>query len=88
MRKVASTGQKSTFLPQSGQIVCKLPRFPLRAGTYYLDLGADINGTKADRVLRAVTLNVIGGRFYPTGIAPTHSNDGDFLADHSWEIVT
>jgi len=79
-------GQDLTDLSQSGQIVCKLPRFPLRAGTYYLDLGADINGAKADRVLRAVTLDVIGGRFYTTGIAPTHANDGDFLVDHSWGI--
>jgi len=80
------TGQDLAKLPPQGEIVCKLPRFPLREGRYYIDLGANINGTKADRVSRAVVMNVIGGNFYPTGRTPKHTNDGDFLTEHSWRI--
>ena len=80
------TGQDLANLPLQGEIVCKLPRFPLREGRYYIDLGANINGVKADRVLRAISLNVIGGKFYPTGKTPRHPNDGDYLTEHSWHI--
>ena len=80
------TGQDLADLPPQGEIVCKLPRFPLREGRYYIDLGANINGAKADRVLRAIAMNVIGGKFYPTGRTPKHANDGDFLVEHSWRI--
>jgi lipopolysaccharide transport system ATP-binding protein len=80
------TGQDLADLPPQGEIVCQLPNFPLREGTYYLDLGANINGVKADRVLRAVAMSVIGGRFYTTGKTPTHPNDGDFLTEHSWHV--
>ena len=80
------TGQDLADLPPQGEIVCNLPRFPLREGRYYIDLGANINGAKADRVLRAVAMNVIGGKFYPTGRTPKHPNDGDFLTEHIWRI--
>jgi lipopolysaccharide transport system ATP-binding protein len=80
------TGQDLTALPPKGEIVCNLPRFPLREGRYYLDLGVDLNGSKADRVIRAATLEVINGRFFETGKVPTGSNAGDFLCDHSWSF--
>jgi len=80
------TGQDLSNLPPEGEIICKLPRFPLREGRYYIDLGANINGSKADRVLRAVAMNVISGKFYPTGRTPKHANDGDFLTEHTWHI--
>lgn len=80
------TGDDLSGLPHRGEIICRLPRFPLRNGRYYVDLGANINGVKADRVLRAVSLNVITGKFFPSGKNPKHPNDGDFLADHSWTL--
>ena len=80
------TGQDLAHLPPKGDLVCKLPAFPLREGRYYLDLGANINGDKADRVLRAVAMDVISGKFYPTGRTPKHPNDGDLLAEHTWHI--
>ena len=80
------TGQDFYDLPSKGQIVCRVPHFPLREGRYYIDLGANINGVKAERVLRASMLEVINGDFYVTGRVPTHANDGDFLCDHSWAL--
>ncbi len=80
------TGQDFSALPPKGQIVCRVARFPLRGGRYYVDLGANINGVKSDRVLRASVLEVIDGDFYVTGRVPAHPNDGDFLCEHSWEV--
>ncbi|MCJ7703462.1 MAG: ABC transporter ATP-binding protein [Anaerolineales bacterium] len=78
------TGQDFNSLEKEGSIVCRIPRFPLREGRYFLDLGVDVNGIKADRVLRAVPIDVINGKFYVTGKVPQGSNAGDFLCDHSW----
>jgi lipopolysaccharide transport system ATP-binding protein len=80
------TGQDFETLPEKGYLICRVPRFPFRGGRYYIDLGADVNGVKADRVIRAVSLNVIDGDFYGTGKSPPHPNDGDFLCDHSWTL--
>ncbi len=80
------TGQDFEDLPPEGRIVCSVPKFSLRPGRYYVDLGADIDGVKADRVIRAETLDVIGGDYYGSGKVPTHPNDGDLLCDHSWSL--
>lgn len=77
-------GQDLENLPPEGKIICRIPRFPLRMGRYYLDLGADIQGVKADRLMRAAVVDVIGGTFYPTGKEPHHPNDGDMLCEHQW----
>lgn len=80
----ALTGQDFENLPPEGRLVCRIPRFPLRGGRYYLDLGADIQGVKADRLLRAAILEVLSGSFYSSGKEPRHPNDGDLLCDHDW----
>ncbi|MEA3349633.1 MAG: ABC transporter ATP-binding protein [Chloroflexota bacterium] len=80
------TGEDLTALPPNGEIVCRLPKFPLREGRYFLDLGANFNGIKADRVSRAVPIDVISGKYYKTGKVPNHPNDGDFLNEHSWHF--
>lgn len=80
------TSQNFEHLPDQGQIICRVPRFPFRSGQYYIDLGANIDGVKADRVHRAVTLDVIGGDFYGSGKIPLHPNDGDMLCEHSWHL--
>ena len=80
------TGQDFEDLPQEGKIICHVPRFSLRSGRYYVDLGADVDGVKADRVIRAVMLDVIGGDYYGSGKTPLHPNDGDFLSEHSWRL--
>ena len=79
------TGQDFSDLPSQGELICHVTRFPLRAGRYYLDLGADIDGVKADRVIRAVTLDVIDGDYYGSGKIPRHPNDGDVLCEHRWD---
>jgi lipopolysaccharide transport system ATP-binding protein len=80
------TAQDFEHLPEQGSIICRVPRFPLRSGQYYIDLGANVDGVKADRVIRAVTLDVVGGDFYGSGKTPRHPNDGDLLCEHSWHL--
>lgn len=80
------TAQDFEDLPAKGKIICRVPKFPLKSGQYYIDLGADVNGVKADRVIRAVTLDVIDGDFYGSGKTPGHPNDGDLLCEHSWSL--
>ena len=80
------TGQDFVSLPPAGEIVCRIPRFPLREGRYYVDLGANINGIKSERIRRATILEVINGNFYVTGKVPRHNNDGEFLVKHSWSV--
>lgn len=81
------TGQDFETLPEEGRIICRVPRFPFREGRYYLDFGANIDGVKADRVVRAATVDVVNGTFYETGKAPRGGNSGDFLCEHSWEVI-
>ena len=51
-----------------------------------MDLGANINGIKSERIQRAAILEVINGNFYVTGKVPKHNNDGEFLVKHSWSV--
>ena len=80
------TAQSFSALPEEGKIICRIPRLSLRPGRYFIDLGADIAGVKADRVIRAVTLDVVGGDYYGSGKVPLHPNDGDLLCEHSWRL--
>jgi len=81
------TRQDFLDLPEKGEIICHVPRFPFKAGRYYVDLGANINGIiKADRVVRAAILDVVDGDYYGSGKTPSHPNDGDFLCDHTWRL--
>lgn len=78
-------GEDFYDLPPRGEIALHFPRFPLRQGRYFVDLGADISGRKADRVMRAFALDVIGGAFYPVR-QPSHPKDGDVLVEHHWHF--
>jgi hypothetical protein len=61
-----------------------VPRFPLREGRYYIDLGCDVDGRfKADRVWSADILDVAAGNFFGTGKT---TSSGEFLCDHSWSL--
>ncbi|MBM3145370.1 MAG: ABC transporter ATP-binding protein [Chloroflexi bacterium] len=80
------TGEDLVNLPARGQIALHVPRFPLREGRYFVDLGADIDGVKADRVLKAIQLDVTTGAYYPVQ-QPAHPKDGDFLIEHSWRLL-
>jgi lipopolysaccharide transport system ATP-binding protein len=79
------TGEDFSHLPSNGEIWVHVPRFPLREGRYFVDLGADIDGVKADRVTRAIQLDVAAGAFYPVQ-QPADASYGNLLCDHSWHL--
>jgi lipopolysaccharide transport system ATP-binding protein len=79
------TGEDFTNLPPEGEIVISIPRFPLMEGRYFVDLGVDIDGVKADRVTRAIQLDVVSGPFYAVQ-QPADSSYGNLLCDHTWYL--
>jgi lipopolysaccharide transport system ATP-binding protein len=81
------TGEDFTNLPRSGEMILHIPRFPLREGRYFVDLGVDVDSVKADRVTRAVQLDVASGAFYPVQ-QPADASYGNLLCDHSWHLRT
>jgi lipopolysaccharide transport system ATP-binding protein len=60
-------GSKLTTMPASGTIRCKVPRLPLPAGHYVLNLMGASAGTPADWVQRACELTVAEGDFFGSG---------------------
>jgi len=79
------TGEDLTNVPPEGEIVLHIPRFPLYEGRYFVDIGADVDGVKADRVLKAIQLDVTMVAFY-TVQQPADSSYGYFMCEHSWRL--
>jgi lipopolysaccharide transport system ATP-binding protein len=79
------TGEDFTNLPPNGEMIVHIPRFPLREGRYFVDLGLDIDNQKADRVTKAIQLDVASGAFYPVQ-QPADASYGNLLCDHSWRL--
>jgi lipopolysaccharide transport system ATP-binding protein len=73
-------------LPSEGRIVCQVPRFPLTAGTYALDVGATVNSPTVrdggDEVKSAAMFEVAVGDFFGTG--QTAPSPIEFQCQHSW----
>jgi len=79
------TEENFESLPPKGKLVCRVPRFPLTAGRYYLEIRAMINDSiKADHIQHGVTLEVVNGDFFSTGrsLDPV----GPFLCEYSWRL--
>jgi lipopolysaccharide transport system ATP-binding protein len=70
-------------LPARGELRCRLPRFPLMPGFYSVMLACVVNGKLADKIMDALTVQVIEGDFYRTGKLP-QAGSGFFLADYEW----
>ena len=81
------TGEDFSNLPPRGEIILHIPRFPLREGRYFVDLGLDVDYVKADRVSKAIQLDVASGAFYPVQ-QPADASYGNLLCDHSWRLST
>jgi len=79
------TGEDFSNIPPTGEIVLHIPRFPLREGRYFVDLGMDVDYVKADRVTKAIQLDVASGAFYEVQ-QPADSSYGNLLCDHSWRL--
>jgi lipopolysaccharide transport system ATP-binding protein len=72
-------------VPGVGRFSCRVERFPLSPGQYYITLFCRVNGIIADWVQQAAVLTVEPGDFYGTGRLPPATHGG-FLIPQEWEI--
>jgi len=70
-------------LPDSGELVCEIPRVHLAPGRYNLELLLECESRKQDYISNAGALDVVDGNFHRSGVALT---DGAQVAlmDFSW----
>jgi lipopolysaccharide transport system ATP-binding protein len=73
-------------LPSSGEVRCRLPRCPLPAGRYVLNVLGALGGEVADWVQRAGELTITEGDFYGTGRLPSQAHRS-VLVDQAWTAV-
>src|SRR5262249_23606219 len=82
----AVSGNDFENLSQTGAVICYLPRWPLRGGTYTINIFCVVAGEIADWVQGASRLTVDDGDFFRTGKLPPTSHS-PILVDHSWAIA-
>lgn len=70
-------------LQEEETIECSIPKFPLNAGMYFINVGIYVTNQLADEVLSVISLDVEPGMFYKTGKLPP-PNKG-FLVEYSWK---
>jgi lipopolysaccharide transport system ATP-binding protein len=76
-------GGNIPFVPQVGDFVCEVPKFPLRTGRYFGNIQCSVNGVVADWVQNAFRLDVEDGDFFGSGRLVTQ---GRIVAHHSWHV--
>ncbi len=80
------TGQVFDNLPQSGEVLCRIPRLPLAPGKYQFNIICRVRGAVADWITDAGNLEVCEGDFFETGQLPPITHQGA-LVHHSWSIT-
>jgi len=71
--------------PQAGRFTCRVDRFPLSPGQYFITLFCSVNGSISDWVQQAAVLMVEGGDFFGSGRLPVPTHGG-FLVDQEWHL--
>ena len=71
--------------PSSGQLCCRIERFPLAPGHYTVTLFCRVNGTIADWLRQAAVLTVEPGDVYGTGRLPTPTLGG-VMVPQRWRL--
>jgi lipopolysaccharide transport system ATP-binding protein len=72
-------------VPSRGRFSCRVARFPLAPGQYFVTLFCMVNGIIADWVQQAMLLTVEAGDFFGTGRLPP-STHGGFLTLQDWHV--
>jgi lipopolysaccharide transport system ATP-binding protein len=75
-----------TYLPREGCVLCTLPRLPLPAGCYQVNLRFEVSGFIEDWIQRACTLDVEVGDFFGSGRLPEPGR-GDLLVEQYWTEI-
>jgi lipopolysaccharide transport system ATP-binding protein len=82
-----SSAYTADELPDEGVVRCTIPRLPLAAGSYGLDVHCNRGGGLVDTLLQAAEVNVEAGDFFGTGRSAPASQ-GAFLVDHNWSTLS
>ncbi len=72
-------------VPSTGRFSCRINRFPLAPGQYYVTLFCKVNSIIADWVQQAMLLTVEAGDFFGTGRLPPPGHGG-FLTPQDWRV--
>jgi lipopolysaccharide transport system ATP-binding protein len=80
------TGALFAEVPGSGEVRCHLPRLPLPAGQYFLNVSANHQGEQLDVVIGATDVTVAGGDFHGSGREPPPEMR-TVMVDHSWSLT-
>ncbi|HLH31397.1 MAG TPA: Wzt carbohydrate-binding domain-containing protein, partial [Terriglobia bacterium] len=78
-------GASFDSIPASGRLTCRIKRFPLSPGEYYITLFGKVNGRIADWVQHAALVTVEGGDFFGSGRLPAR-NEGGCLVLQEWNV--
>jgi lipopolysaccharide transport system ATP-binding protein len=81
-----TTGTLFREIPSRGDVRCSIPRCPLPAGEYTLNVMADVGGEVLDWVQRATRLTVREGDFYGSGRGQPPSHQA-VLVDQRWKVA-
>ncbi|AHM59916.1 ABC transporter ATP-binding protein [Flammeovirgaceae bacterium 311] len=80
-------GGFDTFITEShGEVICTIPRFPLVAGSYYINISLHLNGQPYQRIENAMKLIVESGDFYGNGRVP-NPEGSKVLVEQNWAVV-
>ena len=71
--------------PDVGRFTCRVQRFPLSPGQYYITLFCRVSGCISDWVQQAALLTVEGGDFFGSGRLPPPTHGG-FLVPQEWNL--
>ncbi|NLT72662.1 MAG: ABC transporter ATP-binding protein [Chloroflexi bacterium] len=77
------TGRDYTHLPAHGSVACTVPKLPLPAGRYFVNLYCEVNGRVEYWVESARAIDVEQGDYYGSGRLPAPER-GDLLVPHEW----
>jgi lipopolysaccharide transport system ATP-binding protein len=75
-----------SHLPASGEIRCSIPRLPLPAGRYVVNVSAARGSEMLDWIQHATELTVAEGDFYGTGRRPASDSHRTVLVEQSWSV--
>ena len=75
----------SAVLGRRGRLICTLPKLPLQPGNYEIDVSVFVGREMTDKVMKAGSLTVVDGDYFPTGRLP-HPYAGDLLVPFAWRL--
>ena len=71
-------------LPESGEVVCRIPRFPLAPGHYTISIGGGAQGQTIDVLEQALGFEVHHTDVFGTGVL-LPAQHSSFLVDSEWD---